>query len=243
MGLQESTPSGAQNTSYYGTSTRDITPDNAMETIREIQLEKLNQRLAKDRANETPRFKTPLSLTNMSIKHSGQFLVFVCQIKSDTPGQAVIIANGKMSSFNFPKIAEKTVCSIPIPTNSDFMIEITIDYHHYHEIIPPNTHMVKKHIYEFKLLDSDSIFRVQYVSQTVVSTTKTCKIDVNKPIEVIDENLTGKCLFCLANEATTDICDKDHKVYCDACKEEKSIKLAECPYDRVQPVEQPLIEL
>lgn len=244
MGLDQSTPQGAQNTSYYGTSSREITPDNAMETIREIQLEKLNQKLAKDRANEKPRFKTPLSFTNILVKHSGPFLVFVCTIKSETPGQLVIISNGKMSSFKFPKTAEKTLYSIPIPTNSDFIVEISIDYHNYHELIPPNTHMIKKHTYEFKVIESENVFRVQYISQTVQSTTKTCKIDVNKPVEVVDENLTGKCLFCLNNEATLSQCEQDHKIICQACNNDKDFKIAECPYDRVQQVtEQPLIEL
>ena len=228
MGLNESTPKGPQNSSYYGTSSQDITPENAVETIREMQKQRYEQRRGKFEQN--PKFKVLVSLTNYEIKDLDGVLVFGFNLKADASGKMVLIANGRMVSCTFSRSEEKIKICFPLPEKSDFDLEVTTTLDDYEGEILPTVAIIRKQLFKFKLIDASDLLKVQFISQNLLTRSKTIKIDKSDQFDVQKEPRNSRCLFCLENEAQKGNCqDKEHKIMCDLCEATRNIKINTCP--------------
>ena len=229
MGIDQSTPKGPLNSSYFGTSSNDITEDNAMATIREMQIQRYEKRRGPVEP-EKPHLKLMLSVTEFTIKNIDGILILSFMVKTETSGRFVLISNGRMNSCTFYKTEDKVNYCIPIPDKSDFSLEISCSIDDYDGDIVRGVVLITKESFKFRLIEAGSVYTCQLLSQTIITKNKNCIIEKNLQIPVEVEPRNDRCLFCLENEAQKSLCDNpEHKIICDLCEAAKQIKILTCP--------------
>ena len=229
MGGDISTPQGAKNSSYFGTSQTQINEDNAMQTIRDIQIQRIEKRRGPPEPQK-PRFKLMVSLSEFQIIEVEGIFILTFMVKTETSGRFVLIANGRMNSSTFYKTEEKVKYCIPLPDKTDFSLEISCSIDDYDGDIIRGVVLITKETFKFKLIQAGSVYNCQLMNQTLTTKHKNCVVDKNILFPISPEPRNDRCLFCLENVAQKSLCNDDnHKIICDLCKAAKDVKVFSCP--------------
>ena len=224
---------------YFGGNGQigDIDEDHIEETIRDLQLERLYIHAPhlrpKDPSEEIPRLKlkTMISISSPApfIKRVGNANLFVFGLKLQAPCTIVMIADNFMNSM-FVDVCERTLVSIPIPALSDFMVEIKPDLERSTSMIPSDFAAVKKHALVFKLIKLGESFNYLYLEQKLFVGEQAHRSPIAKQCEIQTENVTGKCLTCLTNDAEVAIAPCGENILCNRCLSERQVHLHHCPF-------------
>lgn len=244
MGQNESSPNPDQQTkirtsnSYYGSNNElgDLNNQNIETTIRDLQLERLYQHNPQLR----PRPKTPepsqvhaktfLSISDPSpfIKKVGNILEICFGLKAQAPGRIVVIANNLINTASFQSSEDRKLIIIPLPQNTDFVVELSPDISQSTEKIPHGYVPIEKHVLSFSVKSEDQIV---FEETKLFTPTQNYKVKSGNTIPIIEEDKANDlvCLICFNNQADFACASCGHKIVCTKCQNEKNPRFCHCP--------------
>lgn len=232
-------PKIRSSSSYYGQNKDlgELDSGNIEETIRDLQLERLYKRNPDLCPKETPpepsyQLKTVLSISDPPpfLKVFDNFSLISFGLKSETPGHITLITNSnEISSLEIDQ-CDRTSISIPLPSNEDFLIDITPDLSKLKKPISKSYIPVIKHELKFKFIEQDDGTQKLIFEEKKLQTEKnTFTIAVGKNVPMFEEEARGNCLICNKNMADTAVGSCGHNVICNECITNRHVRLHHCP--------------
>lgn len=191
------------NNSYFGSSPEvgDANEQDLVSTIRDLNLERLYSKapqLRPEQEEQEPQppqqLKAVISFTNPKIKiidKNIQIYDLCFELQSEAPGRLVLTSNNEINSLDFEitksgNTNQKVQLSLPLPTLSNFNVELHPDLEHAKTQLDAGFQFIPKHEFIFVISQSTSDFQIVLKEQRLYTADeKILSIPINSvlPIE------------------------------------------------------------